>query len=60
MHSSCEATPMQKIAKTPQDAILWNERAAGFSSEERIDGGVVVNIQMDREVTPKSSKRQGL
>ena len=42
VEGSCEATPMQEVVHSPQNAVLGDEGAPRFSPEEGVYGCMVV------------------
>ena len=47
---------MEEVAKTPQDAVLWDEGTASFTTKQGVDGSMIVKVKVQMKVTSKDSK----
>ena len=53
------ATPDYEEAQPPE-AVLWDERAPSLSSKDGVNGRMVVEVQVDGEISTVDCKGQGL
>ena len=58
MEGCSKTTPMEEIAKAPEDAVLRDKGAVSLSTEQGVDGCVVIKVEMDGEIAAESGKGQ--
>lgn len=56
MDRCTDPAPVKEVAKAPQNAVLGNEGTARFATKDRMNGRMVVKVQVNGEVTPVRCK----
>ena len=59
MHSGNHTTLMKEETQATEDAILRDEWGARFASEKGVNCSMVVQVEVNREVTAKGRQRDG-
>ena len=56
MHGSYDTTPQKQIGNPAENSVLRQERAACLATQQGMDGGMVVKVEVEGGMVSKSSQ----